>query len=92
MDNQQPLLNHADFKTIYISTIKKNIMNAKDFTGGLLIGAVAGMVAGILLAPDKGSETIKKISNAAKDKFNQLKGDAEALADDAKNKANTAIS
>jgi gas vesicle protein len=35
-------------------------------------GAVAGAVAGILLAPDKGSETRKKIINRAKDMSTDL--------------------
>lgn len=46
---------------------------------GFLAGAAAGALAGILLAPDKGSETRKKIAGKAgelrdsvKDKFNQL--------------------
>lgn len=62
-------------------------MNPKDFTGGLLLGASIGLVAGILLAPAKGSETVKKLSDAVKDNFNQLKDGAQDLVDDAKSKA-----
>lgn len=55
-------------------------MNSSNFsTGsliiGVLIGAVAGLAAGILLAPDKGTETRKKL----KEKGNEL-------ADNVKNK------
>jgi len=47
---------------------------------GLLAGIAAGAVLGILLAPDKGSDTRKKISkkgkdysDSLKDKFNEFK-------------------
>jgi gas vesicle protein len=56
-------------------------MNSKDFFSALFIGAGLGLVAGILLAPASGSETIKKLSNGAKDRYNRLKGSAEDLAD-----------
>lgn len=46
---------------------------------GFLAGAAAGALAGILLAPDKGSETRKKIagkagdiSNSVKNRFNEF--------------------
>ena len=40
-------------------------MSKDTFLSGLLIGAAAGAVAGILFAPDKGTETRKKISQKA---------------------------
>ena len=52
------------------------------------MGAAIGIIAGILLAPEKGSDVIKKLSDAAKDKFNQLKGDGEDLASEIKSKGN----
>ncbi|MFT3936671.1 MAG: YtxH domain-containing protein [Chitinophagaceae bacterium] len=41
---------------------------------GFLAGAAAGALAGILLAPDKGSETRKKISKKTSDLGESLKG------------------
>jgi gas vesicle protein len=53
--------------------------------GALLAGAAIGGVLGILFAPDKGSETRKKIagttddlSKSLKDKFNVLLEEAKA--------------
>ncbi|MEP6746265.1 MAG: YtxH domain-containing protein [Bacteroidota bacterium] len=41
---------------------------------GFLAGAAVGALAGILLAPDKGSETRKKISKKTNDLGDTLKG------------------
>ncbi len=41
---------------------------------GFLAGAATGALAGILLAPDKGSETRKKISKKTADLGDSLKG------------------
>lgn len=51
--------------------------NTGKIIGALVLGAVVGTACGILLAPDKGSETRKKLLNGAKD-----------LADDLKDKVN----
>ncbi len=39
----------------------------------VLIAAAVGAIAGILMAPDKGSETRKKLKKKAKDTANNLK-------------------
>jgi gas vesicle protein len=61
----------------------------------LLIGFAAGMVVGMLFAPDKGSETRRKISetgNDLKNKFNDfvdsLSSRADEMADDLAAEAN----
>ncbi len=42
-------------------------MKDKNVIGALLLGLAAGAAIGILMAPDKGSETRKKLMGAAKD-------------------------
>lgn len=56
-------------------------MHTKKVIATLFIGAVAGAMLGILLAPDKGSETRKKISRKGSD-----------IADDLKNRVKDLIS
>jgi hypothetical protein len=43
-------------------------------TLGFLTGIAVGIGIGILLAPDKGSETRKKLADTAGDLFDKLKG------------------
>jgi gas vesicle protein len=57
----------------------ENLNNGSKIVGALLLGTAIGGVLGILFAPDKGSETRKKIvgksedlSEAIKDKFNEF--------------------
>lgn len=59
-----------------MNTSKSNI---KTFLTGLLVGAAAGAIAGILLAPDKGSETRRKFAEKAKKFKDNLPDQIEAL-------------
>ncbi|PBQ32888.1 hypothetical protein CNR22_14270 [Sphingobacteriaceae bacterium] len=51
--------------------------NAGKIIGALVLGAVVGAACGILLAPDKGTETRKKLFNGAKDLADDLKQKAQ---------------
>lgn len=53
---------------------------------GLLAGAAIGAIAGILFAPDKGSETRKKISKTTSDMGEQLKSSFSDFVDSVKEK------
>ena len=46
---------------------------SKKLIGGLLAGAAVGAVLGILFAPDKGTETRKKMAKKAEDMGDELK-------------------
>ena len=56
--------------------------NTTKIIGALLLGAAVGVAIGILLAPDKGSETRKKMADGASD----LATDAEEEIKEVKNK------
>jgi gas vesicle protein len=60
-------------------TFKNKYMSSGKIITGILIGAAAGSILGILFAPDKGSETRKKLvkkgtdfTDELKDKFGEL--------------------
>jgi gas vesicle protein len=47
----------------------------------ILVGLLAGIAIGVLLAPDKGSETLRKIRSRINDYTDQAEDEAEDLAD-----------
>jgi gas vesicle protein len=48
-------------------------MNTGRLVVGILAGVAAGAILGVLFAPDKGSETRKKIAKTGNDTVDQLK-------------------
>lgn len=58
--------------------------NNSKIWAALAIGAAAGVITGILLAPDKGSETRRKLSEEGKKLADSLKNKCNKAADDLK--------
>lgn len=61
--------------------------NSGKILGALLVGAAIGGALGILFAPDKGSETRKKIAGKANDLTDSLKDKFDSLLNEAKREA-----
>lgn len=77
---------------------KSNENNTGKLVGALLIGAAVGAALGILFAPNKGTETRKKLlakgddlSGAIKDRFNGMLEDSKTEVEGLKNKANAVL-
>jgi gas vesicle protein len=56
-------------------------MSSSKLLTGVLLGAAAGAVLGILFAPDKGTETRKKIAQKGRDFSDNLKNKFNDLED-----------
>jgi gas vesicle protein len=57
-------------------------MSAGKLVTGVLLGAAAGAILGVLFAPDKGSETRKKISKKGTDLTDKFKRKMSDLVDE----------
>lgn len=75
-----------------------NSNNTGKLIGAVLVGAAVGGILGVLFAPDKGSETRKKISakgndltDAMKEKFNDFLEEIKTEVESVKGKASEII-
>ncbi len=59
-------------------------MKCIDFSAGLLIGMIAGAVAGMLLAPQSGEETREKIMDYAEDATGKVAENGRQLLESSK--------
>lgn len=67
-------------------------MNSSKIVLGVLGGIAAGAIAGILLAPNKGSKTRKKIFSKGKDFADDMKSKFEGLYENAADKYENLLS
>lgn len=64
-------------------------MNKTNVAIGVLAGLAVGALLGVLFAPDKGSETRKKLTRKAADTADDLKGRLKELVGDIDDKFQT---
>lgn len=55
---------------------------SKKLLAGFIAGAAAGVLIGILLAPDKGSHTRDKMAKRMNDRFRKIKRSLASLGDE----------
>lgn len=68
----------------------ENSNNTGKLIGAVLIGAAIGGALGILFAPDKGSETRRKISDKGHDLTDAMKDKFKSFVDEVKREVGTA--
>jgi len=56
---------------------------AVGFLGGLLLGATAGFLAGVLIAPASGEETRRRLRRRVEDEADEIRRRGRRLAEDA---------
>ncbi len=66
-------------------------MDAKNLIGGLLAGAAVGVAIGMLLAPDSGANTRKKITDGSKKLTDALRDSVDGSLDTLKEKFNSGM-
>ena len=64
---------------VWNKQVKIKIMNKTNVAIGVLAGVAVGALLGVLFAPDKGSETRKKLSRKATDTADEVKDKFDAL-------------
>jgi gas vesicle protein len=76
LENDHPESSNSD------KQLKTSIMSSGKVLLGVLAGVAAGALIGILFAPDKGSETRKKIVEKGEDYVDGMKDKFNGLIDD----------
>ena len=66
-------------------------MSSGKILAGIIIGAAAGALAGLLFAPEKGSEMRKRLSTTGEDYFHTVKDSLDELLDNVAEKFGEAV-